>query len=83
MKHFRVETNGDIAGPGSIRFPLALQDPPGFVRLSADLLDRLYELGVLEGRTSSESMADDRRRDRARGVMLDLAEDLGIDPETL
>ncbi len=83
MSRFRRDTNGDIVGPGTIRFPPELQSPPGIVRLDIDLLNRIYELGVLEGRTSNEANAEARRGDYARGMMESVAEDLGIDPDTM
>lgn len=85
MSHFFVNRKGDIVGPGGLLFPAADQDPPGNVRMTIDLLDRLYELGMAEERLkhSEGGRMMEAAKKRIAAAKADLIDDLGLDPDLL
>lgn len=77
---FRLTSQGYLVGHG-LTFRPDEQIAPGVIALDAALLDRLYELALLEARSLPDPAA--KRRARVRGAMEDLVEDLGLDPSVL
>lgn len=77
---FKFNAEGDIVGPGMI-FKVADQIAPGVVAMDLALLNRLYALGIAEGK--AQELPSERHlrseRDRINAAKADLADDFGID----
>lgn len=77
---FRLTSQGYLVGHG-LTFRPDEQIAPGVIALDAALLERLYELALIEARSMPDPKA--KMRARVRGAKEDLVEDLGLDPSVL
>ena len=77
---FRVDDRGRLVGHGLV-FESDEQLAPGIIALDVVQLERLFQLARLE--KAAEPDRARARRERTRGAMEDLVEDLGLDPAIL
>ena len=77
---FHLDVHGNIVGHG-MTIPPDEQVAPGVILLDIALLNRLCSLLRMEPPLERDRAAT--RRDRTRGAMEDLVEDLGLDPKLL
>lgn len=77
---FHLTSQGYLVGHG-LTFRPDEQIAPGVIALDVALLNRLYELALLEAKSLPDPAA--KRRAYTRGAMEDLVEDLGLDPNLL